>query len=193
MLPNLAPERRESAAKAYLELRGGALAEAARAALAAKVLATIGAPELSDLFGPGSRGEVSLTGLLPRPGRPDLPFNGRLDRLVVTGGGLLIVDFKLGGRPFRADAAHVVQLALYRAALAAAGPGRCRSAPRSSISMGRRSRRSAKPSLTRRSSAGRGGLSALSTPRTPIFTRKSEANIGGCLDEVAFAGQGRAR
>jgi ATP-dependent helicase/nuclease subunit A len=117
MLPNLAPERREGAAKNYLELRGGALAEAARAALAAKVLTAIGAPELSDLFGPGSRGEVSLTGLLPRPGRADLPFSGRLDRLVVTGGGLLIVDFKLGGKPYRADEAHVVQLALYRVAL----------------------------------------------------------------------------
>ena len=84
MLPNLAPEQREGAAKAYLDLRGGALAEAARAALAAKVLTTIGAPELADLFGPDSRGEVSLTGLLPRPGRPDLPFSGRLDRLVLT-------------------------------------------------------------------------------------------------------------
>jgi ATP-dependent helicase/nuclease subunit A len=35
----------------------------------------------------------------------------------VTGGGLLIVDFKLGGKPYRADEAHVVQLALYRVAL----------------------------------------------------------------------------
>jgi ATP-dependent helicase/nuclease subunit A len=117
MLPNLAPERRESAANAYLESRGGALAEAARAALASKVLTAIDAPELSDLFGPGSRGEISLTGLLPRPGRSDLPFNGRLDRLAATGGGLLIVDFKLGGKPDRAEEAHVVQLALYRAAL----------------------------------------------------------------------------
>jgi ATP-dependent helicase/nuclease subunit A len=117
MLPNLAPDRRESAAKDYLELRGGALAEAARAALAAKVLAAIGAPELSGLFGPGSRGEMSMTGLLPRPGRTDLPFSGRLDRLVLTGEGLLIVDFKLGGKPRRAEQAHVVQLTLYRAAM----------------------------------------------------------------------------
>jgi hypothetical protein len=29
----------------------------------------------------------------------------------------LIVDFKLGGKPLRAELAHVVQLALYRAAL----------------------------------------------------------------------------
>ncbi len=117
MLPNLAPQLREGAAKRYLDLRGGALSDAARATLAAKVLTTIGAPELADLFGPDSRGEVSLTGLLPRPGRPDLPFSGRLDRLVLTDGGVSIVDFKLGGRPDRAAAAHVAQLALYRAAL----------------------------------------------------------------------------
>ena len=117
MLPNLAPERREGAAKAYLDLRGGAFAEAARAALAARVLTTISAPELAHLFGRDSRGEVSLTGLLPRPGRPDLPFSGRLDRLVLTHGGVSIVDFKLGARPHRAAAAHVAQLAVYRAAL----------------------------------------------------------------------------
>ena len=117
MLPKMAPGQREGAAKAYLELRGGALAAAARAALAAKVLTAIGSPELADLFGSDSRGEVSLTGQLPRPGRPDLPFSGRLDRLVLIHGGLLIVDFKLGARPDRADAAHVAQLALYRAAL----------------------------------------------------------------------------
>ena len=118
MLPNLAPERRESAARAYLELRGGALAEATRDALASKVLTAIASRELSGLFGPDSRGEVSLTGLLTRPGRPDLSISGRLDRLVATDGGVLIADFKLGAKPFRAEQAHVAQLALYRAALA---------------------------------------------------------------------------
>jgi ATP-dependent helicase/nuclease subunit A len=42
---------------------------------------------------------------------------------VATSGGLLIVDFKLGGKPARADEAHVVQLALYRAALQPLVPG----------------------------------------------------------------------
>ena len=41
----------------------------------------------------------------------------RLDRLVLTDGGVSIVDFKLGAKPYRAAAAHVAQLALYRAAL----------------------------------------------------------------------------
>jgi ATP-dependent helicase/nuclease subunit A len=123
MLPDVAPQRRASEARAYLACLGGGLAESARAALAAKVLAAIGAPELETLFGPGSRGEVSLMGLLPRRGRPDLPFSGRLDRLVATDDGVLIVDFKLGAKPDRPAVAHVAQLALYRAALQPLYPG----------------------------------------------------------------------
>jgi ATP-dependent helicase/nuclease subunit A len=116
-LPKLAPHHRLDAAVAYLDACGGALAESARAALASKVLAAIGAPQLSSLFGPDARGEVALTGLLSRPGRPDLAYSGRLDRLVATDQGVLIVDFKLGEKPDRPAAAHVAQLALYRAAL----------------------------------------------------------------------------
>jgi ATP-dependent helicase/nuclease subunit A len=117
MLPGLPRERRPAAATACLEAQGGSLAESARASLASKALAAIDAPELSPLFGPGSRGEVALAGLLPRPGRADLPYRGRLDRLVATSEDVLIVDFKLGQKPDRPAAAHVTQLALYRAAL----------------------------------------------------------------------------
>ena len=117
MLPSLSPQRRPGAATAYLEMCGGGLAESAREALASKVLAAIEAPELSPIFGPGSRSEVGLTGLLPRPGRTDLAYSGRLDRLVATDEAVLIVDFKLGEKPDRPAAAHVAQLALYRAAL----------------------------------------------------------------------------
>jgi ATP-dependent helicase/nuclease subunit A len=117
MLPTLTPQRRLGAAAAYLDAWGDALAESARVALASKVLAAIDAPELSPIFSPHSRSEVALAGLLPRPGRPDLAYSGRLDRLVATGQGVLIVDFKLGEKPESPTAAHVAQLALYRAAL----------------------------------------------------------------------------
>jgi ATP-dependent helicase/nuclease subunit A len=117
MLPNLPPERRPRAATAYLDAWGGGLDESERTALASKVLAVIGSPELRLVFGPGSRSEVPLAGLLPRPGRPDLAYSGRLDRLVATDEGVLIVDFKLGEKPKRPASSHVAQLALYRAAL----------------------------------------------------------------------------
>ncbi len=117
MLPNLPAGRRPDAAAAHLDAWGGALAESARATLASNVLRTIDAPELSAIFSPRSRSEVALAGLLPRPGRPDLAYSGRLDRLVTTDQDVLIVDFKLGAKPERPAAAHVAQLALYRAAL----------------------------------------------------------------------------
>jgi ATP-dependent helicase/nuclease subunit A len=117
MLPDVPQARRAAVAKAYLDAHGGALAEAARAALAAQVAAVIDAPELAPLFGPGSRGEVALAGVLRRPGRADLPYSGRLDRLLVADAAVSIVDFKLGAAPPRPSAAHVAQLALYRAAL----------------------------------------------------------------------------
>jgi ATP-dependent helicase/nuclease subunit A len=117
MLPNLPPQRRPDAATAYLDAWGGRLAESVRVALASKVLAAIGAPELSPIFGPSSRSEVALAGVLSRLGRPDLAYSGRLDRLVATGQGVLIVDFKLGEKPNRPAEAHVAQLALYRTAL----------------------------------------------------------------------------
>ena len=99
MLPDLPPERRPAAARAYLDAQGGALSEPARGALAAQVAAVIEAPELAPLFGPGSRGEVSLAGVLRRTGRPDLPYSGRLDRMLVNDDAVTIADFKLGARP----------------------------------------------------------------------------------------------
>ena len=119
MLPNLPPERRPRAAAAYLDAWGGALPESVRVTLASKVVTAIGAPELSFLFGSASRGEVPLAGLLRQPGRPDLPYSGRLDRLVATDEGVFIVDFKLGEKPNRPASSHIAQLALYRAALQA--------------------------------------------------------------------------
>jgi ATP-dependent helicase/nuclease subunit A len=116
-LPGVPFPGRAAAAQAYLALHGRALAEEARAAIAARVAAVMDAPELSALFGPGSRGEVSLAGTLRRPGRADQAYRGRLDRMLVTGEAVLIVDFKLGPAPSRPSCEHVAQLALYRAAL----------------------------------------------------------------------------
>ena len=122
-LPDVASDRRPAAAKAYLDAEGGALSEPARAALATQVLAVIEMPELAAVFAPGSLGEVSLAGVLRRPGHAKFRYSGRLDRLAVTKAGIFIVDFKLGAAPARPAAAHVAQLALYRAALKPLYPG----------------------------------------------------------------------
>ncbi len=117
LLPAVEPARRAEAARAYLSAHASALPNDARIELVDKVLAVLGSPELQPLFGPGSRGEAPFAGALTRPGRPDLPLAGRLDRLAVTEASVFIADFKLGPAPARPRAAHVAQLALYRAAL----------------------------------------------------------------------------
>ena len=116
-LPDIPPIRRAAAAKAHLDARGAALAEEARTTVLAQVAAVLESPELAHLFGRGSRGEVALAGILRRPGRADLAYSGRLDRMLATEDAVLIVDFKLGAAPARPSPAHVVQLAVYRAAL----------------------------------------------------------------------------
>ncbi len=116
-LPGIRSASRAVAAKAYLATHGGALSEEKRTEIAAQIAALMEAPELAGLFGPGSRGEVPLTGILRRPGRADLPYSGRLDRMLATDEAILIVDFKLGPAPARPSPAHVTQLAVYRAAL----------------------------------------------------------------------------
>ena len=130
-----------AAAKAYLDAQGGALSEAARGALAAQVAAVMEAPELAPLFGPGSRGEVSLAGVLRRTGRPDLPYSGRLDRMLVNDDAVTIADFKLGAAPARPRRRMSPSLPSI-AQRCSRFTLRCRCAPRSSISTGRRCARS---------------------------------------------------
>jgi ATP-dependent helicase/nuclease subunit A len=117
MLPELPAARRQDAARAYLAANAPRLGEVARDALAAQALAVIEAPHLAPLFGPGSRGEVAIAGVLRRADKADLPFSGRLDRVLVTATEVTIVDFKLGAPPACPAEAHIAQLALYRAAL----------------------------------------------------------------------------
>ncbi len=123
-LPEIEPARRRAAGEAWLALEGAGFDKEEREALLAKILRTLEAPQLKTLFGPGSRAEVPLAGVLRRPGRPDLPYAGRLDRMVVTDEAACIVDFKLGAEPQRPSPAHVAQLALYRTALSGVLPER---------------------------------------------------------------------
>jgi len=94
------------------------LSETQRRNMIEAVLGVIEMPELADLFGPGSRAEVSVAGrvLLPRGARVEV--SGRVDRIAVTQTEVLVADFKTGRVPERLPAAYLTQLALYRAALA---------------------------------------------------------------------------
>lgn len=120
-LPELATERRRDAALKYLARNADGWTDGERETLAEAVLALIGDPRFGEVFGAGSRAEVGIVGRLDRPGRPQALVSGQIDRLVVTPGEVLIVDFKTNHGPPKlpaeAPAGYLRQLALYRAVL----------------------------------------------------------------------------
>ena len=69
-----------------------------------------------------------MVGRLDRPGCPPALVSGQIDRLVVTPGEVLIVDYKTNHTPpasaAEAPSGYVRQLALYRAVLAQLYPGK---------------------------------------------------------------------
>ena len=115
-LPALPPEERANAARRYLRRPGHGLAPSESDALAAEVLAVLQHPELSPLFGPASRAEVPLTGVVA-----GAVIGGLVDRLAVLPDRVLIADYKTNrDPPTRADEVPVLylrQMAAYRAVL----------------------------------------------------------------------------
>jgi ATP-dependent helicase/nuclease subunit A len=120
-LPDIPAEGRRDAASRYLARNADGWTEADRAVVIEGVLALIGDPRFAAVFGAGSRAEVSIVGRLERPGRPPALVSGQIDRLVVTPGEVLIVDYKTNhappNLPAEAPPGYVRQLALYRAVL----------------------------------------------------------------------------
>ncbi|MBX3482771.1 double-strand break repair helicase AddA [Phenylobacterium sp.] len=126
LLPDIAPAAWARGA-ADLLARERDLTPGQRAEMAAAALTVLQDPRFAEVFGPGSRPEVAVAGTaasLP----PGLRISGRIDRLVVLPGRVLVVDFKTN-RPSpdtieAADPAYLRQMALYAAVLAEVFPGR---------------------------------------------------------------------
>jgi ATP-dependent helicase/nuclease subunit A len=120
-LPDVAPERRADAARAWLARQG--ISDADAALFTQEALGVIGDARFAPLFGPNSRAEQPIIGDVD--GRQ---VRGIVDRLAVDNGGVMILDFKTD-RPApesadKAPDAYVVQLALYRGVLRRIFPGR---------------------------------------------------------------------
>jgi ATP-dependent helicase/nuclease subunit A len=123
LIPTLPEPARAARAHALAGELGFADADAK--ALAAEVMSVIAHPGLAALFAPGSLAEVPFTGRLGDDG-PEIV--GRLDRLAVTETEVVVADYKTN-RPVPKNAGAVPliylrQMALYRAALMRAFPGR---------------------------------------------------------------------
>jgi ATP-dependent helicase/nuclease subunit A len=88
--------------------------------MVADALSVMGHPELSPLFGPGSRAEAAIVGTVRTASGP-AAVSGRIDRLAVLEGEVLLADFKTSERPPAPDEplppAYAAQLALYRTLL----------------------------------------------------------------------------
>ena len=124
-LPALEPGARPEAAQRYLAVEGRGLPDGVGDEIVASVLAVLDHPDLAALFGPGSRAEATLAGR--GPGLPEgLWVAGTVDRLVVTGTEVLIVDYKTSrlapARPEDVDPSFVAQMAAYRTVARAAWP-----------------------------------------------------------------------
>ena len=122
-LPAVAPAQRAAAARAWLARPGHGLTDPAAAELAAEVLAVLDHPDLAPLFGPDSRAEVPLSGVVG-----ETVIGGLVDRLAVLPDRVLIADFKTNRRPpaspEETPVAYLRQMAAYRAVLAQVFPGR---------------------------------------------------------------------
>ena len=122
-LPAIAPERRGDVAAALIDANAPDLPAADRDSVRRQTLAILEDPRLAALFGANGRSEVEIAGCLIRAGRPDRTIRGRVDRLVVSPGEILVADYKMTTRT-RPSPDAVLQMALYRAVLAPLWPDR---------------------------------------------------------------------
>ena len=118
-LPDLPPAAREDACLRFLARAVHALTPDERAEIMAEVLAVLAQPAFAPLFGPGSRAEVPIVGALG-DGAPVI--SGQVDRLVVDGADVWIVDYKSDRPPpstvEETPPIYLRQMAAYRALLA---------------------------------------------------------------------------
>jgi ATP-dependent helicase/nuclease subunit A len=126
LLPDVAPEQRANAARRLLAAERD-LTDLQRDEMADAAFGVLNDSRFAAVFGPGSRAEVALAGTsvhLPK----GLAVSGRVDRLVVDEGRVLVVDYKTN-RPSPdqiedADPAYLAQMAVYVAVLREVFPGR---------------------------------------------------------------------
>lgn len=127
MLPAMPESDRESAARRYLDNAEGRWTPADRDHAWTSVQNVLSDPLFAPVFAAGSRAEVAVTGTLVLAGR-DVVVSGTIDRLSVSAGRVLIVDYKTNRPPpddlSKVPEAYVVQLSLYRALLARIYPDR---------------------------------------------------------------------
>jgi ATP-dependent helicase/nuclease subunit A len=122
-LPDLPEAERQNAARRWLDRPGRDLPPGACEEMVAEAMAILHHPQLAPVFGPGSRAEVPLTGVIGTQ-----VVGGLVDRLVVLPDRVLIADFKTNRlapeRVADTPVMYLRQMAAYRAVLRQIFPDR---------------------------------------------------------------------
>src|SRR5215469_632708 len=127
-LPDIAPAARTAALEHDLSKTARDLSADERAEIAGHVVAILDDEKFADVFAAGSRPEVPIVGRICRPDCEPILVAGQVDRLIVTGEAVLVVDYKtdrlVPGSLKDVPPAYIAQLALYRAVLMRIYPGK---------------------------------------------------------------------
>jgi ATP-dependent helicase/nuclease subunit A len=122
-LPTLPPGARRDRATAYVSQAGHGLDRPDQTKIVDAVMRVLDHPDLAALFGPGSRAEAPIAGVVH-----GVEIGGLIDRLVILPDRIIIADFKTDRQPPPDPAAipvpYLAQLAAYRAVLHAIHPDR---------------------------------------------------------------------
>ncbi|MCI4645444.1 MAG: double-strand break repair helicase AddA [Hyphomonadaceae bacterium] len=123
-LPRLEAADQAAAAETYLA-RETALSDSERTEIRDTVLATLRDPAMAEVFAPEGRAEAAIVGT-GTGWPPGIIINGRVDRLIVREGSILIVDIKTDRPPPRDESgvgeAYLRQMATYANVLATGFP-----------------------------------------------------------------------
>ncbi|MSO54932.1 MAG: double-strand break repair helicase AddA [Rhodospirillales bacterium] len=122
-LPEIEPSARRASAERFLARPILELDAKLQGEILAETLAVLEDPALAPVFGPGSRAEVPIVGLIG-----DRALSGQVDRLLVTDDAIMVVDYKTNRDPpatvQESPATYLRQMAAYRAALRLVYPDR---------------------------------------------------------------------
>lgn len=117
MLPSLARDDWDAAARRYIQRAAYFWPEEEGRVLHRAVLAVLHSTELTEIFSAQAQAEVSIMGTLSMNGR-DYAVSGRIDRLAVTESKVIILDYKTNRFVPQSEEevafAHRAQLAIYR-------------------------------------------------------------------------------
>ncbi len=127
LLPALPRHKWPQAMAAYLARPAFALDDDTQAAYAREIMGVLDHPDFADIFGAGARAEVPLVGLAGA-GDDAVVLAGQVDRLLVRGDEVLVVDYKTN-RPPPSDvrdvpAVYLKQMAAYAVLLRRIYPGK---------------------------------------------------------------------